>query len=369
MTVTRPSPRVRRDAAALVGLASLLAPSAAQDEPAPGDDAEGRPYVVAPFVTASPGFGAGGGLMGMLFYRPDPADRESPTSSLMGLGTYSDTDSYAGGLFNKLYLDEDRLRVDLGLMTGRIRSDLSVGPLDDIEFDSNLFGVLLRAQRRVRETRWFVGATTSFVSIDYDSRNAAGDAYFEAFDVQDEDKGSVGAVASYDSRDDQRYPTRGVLAEASLVAHPEWLGVSEGYEVLELTGNRYRELRPDHVLALRAHGRFTPTDTPYAGLSRLGQRNDLRGYVPGEKVAENLIATQAEYRWMFAERFGVVGFGGVAGLYDGSLSNLDSDGVFWSGGVGLRYTLSAENRLNFRLDYAWGQDDESGFYIAMGESF
>jgi hypothetical protein len=38
-------------------------------------------------------------------------------------------------------------------------------------------------------------------------------------------------------------------------------------------------------------------------------------------------------------------------------------------GVGLRYTLSVENRLNFRLDYAWGEDDEPGFHISKGEAF
>jgi outer membrane protein assembly factor BamA len=320
-------------------------------------------------VTSSPGFGSGLGFMSMFFYRPDQGDKVSPNSSLAGIGAYSDTDSYAFGLFNKLYLDEDRWRLDFGVMDARIRSDLTVDGVDDIRFDTQFVGVFAKAQRRIGSSAWYAGATASFISQDYTSRNAQGDAYFTAFNVQDEQQGSVGAVATLDTRDNQRFPTAGVLADASVSLYPEWLGVTEGYEVLQLSGNWYRELFPDHVLALRAFGRFTPPGTPYAGLSKLGMRSDLRAYTPGEIVAENLIDAQAEWRWMFAERFGVVGFGGAAGLYDGGISHLDSDSIYWSGGLGLRYTLSVENKLNFRLDYAWGEDDESGFYISMGEAF
>jgi outer membrane protein assembly factor BamA len=285
------------------------------------------------------------------------------------MGAYSDTDSYFLGLYNKLYLDEDRWRIDAGLIGARIRSDLTVDGVDDIKFDTQLVGTFVKAQRRIGSSDWFAGATATYFSKDYTSRNAQGDAYFAAFNVQDEDEGSVGAAATLDTRDNQRYPGSGVLAEASLDLHPEWLGTTQSYEVVQLSDNWYRELFPGHVLALRAYGRFTPPGTPYAGLSKLGMRSDLRGYTPGEIVAENMIDTQAEWRWMFAPRFGVVGFGGAAGLYNSSISQLDSDTIYWSGGIGLRYTLNVANRLNFRLDYAWGENDESGFYISMGEAF
>lgn len=360
-------PTILRALAPAVLCAGLAAQSAPGTEPA--QEPKERPFVLAPLVTSSPGFGSGAGVMSMFFFRPDRADTLSPNSSVALAGAYSDTDSWAGGLLGRLYLDEDRLRIAAGAGGGRIRSDLSVGALDHIEFDTQVVGLFARAQRRIGTSDWFAGATAVCTSIDYTSRNAAGDAYFSAFDVQDEDSVAVGAIATYDTRDNQYYPGAGMLAEASLDAHPEWLGASAGYHVLALKGNWYRELLPGHVLALALHARFTPSGTPYSGLSRLGARGDLRGYTPGENMAENLIAAQAEWRWKLGERLGLVGFGGVAGLYDGGLSNLDSDGIFWSGGVGLRWTLSAENRLNLRLDYAWGEDDESGFYVSMGEAF
>jgi hemolysin activation/secretion protein len=123
------------------------------------------------------------------------------------------------------------------------------------------------------------------------------------------------------------------------------------------------------VLALRAFGRFTPEGTPYSGLSTLGRFSDLRGYTSGENVAENLIALQGEYRMMFTKKIGAVAFIGVSQLYNGSIKNTDSDTFYPSGGIGFRYMLNVENKMNFRFDYAWGSDDEEGFYVSVGEAF
>ncbi len=39
------------------------------------------------------------------------------------------------------------------------------------------------------------------------------------------------------------------------------------------------------------------------------------------------------------------------------------------GGAGVRYLLSEEDGVNFRLDFAAGNDDNPGFYIGIGEAF
>ncbi len=150
---------------------------------------------------------------------------------------------------------------------------------------------------------------------------------------------------------------------------PEELGSEESYYVIEAEGNFYHQWQPGHIIAFRAYGRFAPSDTPYSGLSTLGRRSNLRGYTSGEKVAENLLSAQAEYRWMFARRWGIVGFFGSAALYDGSIGNVTSDDIYHSGGIGIRYVLHEQNRVNFRFDYAWGVDDDEGFYVSISEAF
>ena len=98
----------------------------------------------------------------------------------------------------------------------------------------------------------------------------------------------------------------------------------------------------------------------------LGRRSDLRGYTSGEHVARNLLSTQAEYRWMLNDRWGLVGFFGVARLYDGGI---DEGENFSSGGVGVRLRLHQANRVNLRVDFAWGENDEDGFYVSLREAF
>jgi outer membrane protein assembly factor BamA len=332
------------------------------------DEEKEKNFVVAPLVLSNPSFGNGGGLIGMYFYRLSPADTVSPPSFISVAGAYSDTESYFIGAYNYNFLNEDTWRLALGAGGGRLNNELDVPKIPTAKFSTDIVGAYARSDWRVKGN-WFLGVKGTCTDISFEAKNDAAKTYFKVFEVEDTTKGSFGPIVSYDSRDHPRYPHRGVLAQISLDFNPEWLGAEEGYDALEAYVNRYQKLREGHVLALRAYGRFTPSDTPYVGLSTLGRRSDLRGYTSGENIAENLLSTQAEYRWMLTKKFGVVGFVGIAALYDGGIDNIESDNVFFSGGAGIRYVLHEANRVHFRVDFAVGEDDEDGFYISISEAF
>ncbi len=353
---------------ALLSPCRVLAQDTAETAPAQSDSTEQKKFVAAPLIFSAPAFGNGLGAMGMYFYEPKGAGEESPPSTVTMVGAYSDTDSYFVGIFNQNHLRNDHLRPRVGYANGRINNNFDIPTLGDVKFSSQINGLFGRFDWRWRGDL-FVGAKAGYIDVRYKPKNAAAEEYFELFDVTDNASGQFGFLLSYDSRDHTRFPTSGVLSEISLDFVPEWLGSEEGYYVGQMFANKYFEQQPGHIWALRAYGRFTPEGTPYVGLSTLGQRSDLRGYTAGEKVAENLISTQAEYRWMFRPKWGVVGFAGVASLYDGAIRNINSDNTYFSGGVGLRYVLHEENRVNFRVDFAWGEDDDSGYYVSMMEAF
>lgn len=357
----------------MMGVIVMIAASAFADENEFGKvedvkDVKEKNYVIAPMVISNPNLGSGGGLTALYFYSPDPDDQVSPPSTVGGVGIYTNTDTYFIALFNKNHFQEDTWRFSTGIVNGRIKNELNIPALGEVRFTTRVKGIGTQLQRRIWGD-FFAGVKLAYSGVSYKEGNEASKDYFEHYGVEDQDTGSWSILMSYDSRDDQRYPYKGVLAEAGFTANPEWLGASEGYYVVEGSANSFHQLIPDHVLALRVYGRFTPSDTPYAGLSSLGRRSDLRGYVSGEIVAENMISTQAEYRWFFTRKWGIVGFGGVATLYDGNVTNINSDIIYYSGGVGLRYLLHAENRVNFRVDYAWGEDGEKGFYVSISEAF
>ena len=347
----------------------LLGGLASAAEEAGSSDSKGdKPYVVAPLVMVNPAFGTGLGAMGLVFFNPSKRDTVSPPSSLTVMGAYSDTDSYMLAAFAMLYLKEDLWRVVMGLPNARLRNSFDVEGLGDVRFDTEVHVGFIRVQRRVMD-HLYVGLQGSLSDITYDARNEAARLYFEALEIEDNTAGMLGIALQYDTRDHERYPEHGILSDVSFTYAPEAWGTVEEYHVTSADVNSYHRLAERQVLALRAAARLTPVGTPYSGLSALGRRSDLRGYVNGEKVAENLLSTQAEYRRFFTSKLGAVAFIGVAGLYDGSIDNLDSDTTYFSGGVGLRYVLHEANRVNFRIDYAWGEDDEEGLYVSMREAF
>lgn len=333
------------------------------------EEPRSRPWIAAPLVYSNPAFGNGFGGVGMYFFRPDPFDTVSPASMVSLVGLYSDTDSYFAGLFAKAFLKEDLWRVAGGGVNGKINNEFEIeGFNQNVEFTTLVNAVFTRIDRRIAGN-YFLGGMAGIVDINYKEGNDASKIYFDLFNVEDNLSGQFAIIGFHDSRDDVRYPENGNYSEATLSVVPEWLGSVEGYHALELFANQYASMFERQVLALRAYGRFTPSGTPYSGLSSLGRQSDLRGYTMGEKVAENLITLQAEYRWFLTRRFGVVGFAGISELYNGSFGNINSDTYYPGAGLGFRYMLSEENKMNFRFDYAWGSRDERGFYIGVGEAF
>ena len=102
-------------------------------------------------------------------------------------------------------------------------------------------------------------------------------------------------------------------------------------------------------------------------MCKFGQGGDLRGCIGGRYRDQVMFTAQAEYRWQFYKKWGVVAFAGVGGV-DEDLGGFDFENPLPSAGVGLRFMLSKENRLNLGVDYAVGKDSDA-WYFSVGESF
>lgn len=80
-----------------------------------------------------------------------------------------------------------------------------------------------------------------------------------------------------------------------------------------------------------------------------------------------LLAVQAEYRWRFFRRWGLVVFGGTGGVAYG-FADFRSNELLPAGGAGLRFQASQKYDVNVRVDYAIGEDSD-GVYFSIGEAF
>jgi hypothetical protein len=99
----------------------------------------------------------------------------------------------------------------------------------------------------------------------------------------------------------------------------------------------------------------------------LGGYRRLRGYYEG-RFRENCMAlVQAEYRYMFWWRLGLVAFGS-AGLVAHTPGEMAINNTRFAGGGGLRFSLDRKHKINLRAEYAWGKNS-SGAYLTIGEAF
>ena len=173
--------------------------------------------------------------------------------------------------------------------------------------------------------------------------------------------------AEWDSRTDQFYPRNGALVSlTSDLSDTAW-GADRDYGVHELSYNGYRAMGEHHTFAWRLAGKFATGRPPFFALPWYGSGVDLRGYTPGTYIGKTLAAAQAEWRWQATQRIGLVAFGGVGGVW-GDVPVFEQDDFLPAGGLGLRYRLTEKFRVNFRIDYAWGKDDEV-LLISVGEAF
>jgi len=106
---------------------------------------------------------------------------------------------------------------------------------------------------------------------------------------------------------------------------------------------------------------------PFQRLSKLGGSLLMRGYYEGRYRDHDLIVAQAEYRLPLWRRFGLTGFAGIGDVAD-KISRFRSREMKTSAGLGLRYMLIPEEKMNLRFDFGFGKDT-SGFYVTITEAF
>jgi len=173
--------------------------------------------------------------------------------------------------------------------------------------------------------------------------------------------------AEWDTRSDQFYPRDGSLISADIGHADTAYGSDSNYTVYELSYDGYHAFGERHTLAWRLAGKTVSGDPPFFALPWYGSGVDLRGYTPGTYIGKSLAAAQAEWRWQATKRIGLVAFGGVGGVW-GDVPVFEQDDFLPAGGVGLRWRLTEKFRVNFRIDYARGKDDEV-LLISVGEAF
>jgi hypothetical protein len=108
---------------------------------------------------------------------------------------------------------------------------------------------------------------------------------------------------------------------------------------------------------------------PFQALASLGGRDLLRGYFLGRFRDRKLFALQTELRMPISEKWGVVAYGG-AGHVAHDWQNLTTRAIKPAWGFGGRYRISSAQKVNLRLDLAWGRETPNpSVYLSLAEAF
>lgn len=179
----------------------------------------------------------------------------------------------------------------------------------------------------------------------------------------------IGLLSSFDSRDNQFYPQKGIFAKLSMSTARKIWGSS--YNTTDLTVD-FRQFIPivnNHVLAWQAYfsGIFSNNEIPFQLLPTLGGRDLMRGFRQGMYRDNSMFLFQTEYRMPIYKRLKAALFISTGDVMDSK--NLEIDKLKVAYGGGLRYRLN-DARVHLRVDIAKNNYGEKlQFYITATEAF
>jgi hypothetical protein len=327
--------------------------------------------VIAPLPSRNPAFGWLLSVPAVAIYRPSFA-RPGERVWASGLfGFYAENESWGVGLLHRMSFGGDLWRVRGTLFHADVNYEYfgiggpGDGPSIVLDQETDLF--LAEGLRRVAPDL-YVGLRAVYSEISTAPRlpgNPPDPGLSPAQLTQDTTLSTLAPRLQYDTRDAEFFPRQGWLVNGTASFGRDAFGSDEEYERYEASGNHYRPVGAQGVLASRVAMAYVSGGAPFFLYPAFGRGADLRGYQTGSYRDRFLIAAQSEYRHRFTPRFGAVAFAGIGSVAPDFLGWEKS---LWSFGGGLRWVLAPKNNISLRFDVARGRD-ETIWYVGVREAF
>ncbi|QFU23618.1 outer membrane protein assembly factor [Shewanella eurypsychrophilus] len=327
-------------------------------------------FVAVPVPIADPTIGTGLVIAGAYYYGQTAAEKAvQPASTTQAVAAYTDNDSYAYGLMQQNYWDEDKWRFTGAAAYVALKLTLldSKYTQSGKGLDWNIEGTLLKGQllRNVGEN-WFVGGQVRLINNEQ-TFSSSGEGQNIEGNTEDEigkaKANGVGALIQYDTRDNQTNAYSGQRFEFDAMFNDELLGSSNTYQSYLARYRYYYHLFEPLVLAFEARGCAKYGNAPLWDYCTVG----LRGFSATKYLNKASSSGQIEARWKVFGDFGLVGFAG-GGFDSHEISELWDNDMIRSYGMGIRYMVLDSQRINLRLDYARSGDNDA-IYVSVAEAF
>jgi len=318
---------------------------------------------VVPAPVFNPTFGTGIAVVPMAVYKHKKFTPETNPSTSQGILYTNLAGSYIAGAKQTTYLNRNRFWMDayVGYATMKYRFydlyDSQENDYIDIRFKGFVSNISVLA---MVSKFFYIGPifSSNYIQTELD-QNEIIDAYDWFI--------TPGIRFSYDSRDDIFYPEKGWLGSFSYTKLFENKSNNYQFDKFNFGLSNYNSLNNKLVWANRFYTQLGYGEIPLHEMASPGASPILRGYRTGNYINSSIITIQSEFRWMFAERWGCVGFTGFGWLFD-QPSQIKNNITLPSIGGGLRYRIFPAFKINMACDIAFGRKNHS-FIFSLSESF
>ncbi len=223
--------------------------------------------------------------------------------------------------------------------------------------------------RKVKNN-FFLGAGWDFQYVFDISFNSAGNfAKQEVVGIYNRTNYHVSGYSLFvmhDSRNHTYMPTKGSLLRIKFSNFNEQVGSEYNFQGVEIDFRKFIKISQKQTLAMQYLSTFTFGDVPYRSLAVLGGNSIMRGYYAGRYRDKKFLGAQLEYRFPIYWRFSGVTFASAGQVADHT-SDISLSGFKYAAGTGLRFAVLPSEKLNLRLDVAYG--NSLNYYIVLAESF
>jgi outer membrane protein assembly factor BamA len=330
--------------------------------------------VVLPFVLYMPETKWGGGVGGLLTFRPSKNDPSARPSALYFYLMYTQLKQFTSQFQPEFYFSNEKY-----LLTGKLTIEQypdklwGMGPSTPDQAEENFtprtFSLEVSWQKKIWPAQNLYAGLQGFFETYHIVKSEPGMSL--ASGKWPGSKGGtstgLGFIVNLDQRDNVFFPTRGVYCQLGATFNAKFLGGGFDYASIKLDLRKYLLLFGSHVLAFQGLFQAVPGTPPFRAYPKLGGDSIMRGYYAGRYRDRCLLAFQAEYRLPLIWRFGLTGFAGL-GDVAGRPSKFNLETFKPSLGFGLRFKIVRKEGTNVRLDFAWGKGT-SGFYLTAKEAF
>jgi hypothetical protein len=188
--------------------------------------------------------------------------------------------------------------------------------------------------------------------------------------------GGLGVILTYDTRDVTINAFKGLYLNAGAVFFGKYMGGKNNYQIFTLDYRQYIPLGKfkGNTLAWQLKSRIGTGDVPWAELSQPGNPFDLRGYQWGRFRDKTSVVALIEYRLQIKRIHRSTGeselspHGIVVWTGTGSIGETFADMTRWMPNVGVGYRLELQPRMNVRVDWGFGMDNQA-LYVNFLEAF